>query len=442
MKRVLLLIFYPLVFCYFAQAQLPPQLPEYELKFTDEFDSVFTTMVDTSKWSRIPDWNQSSNQTRNLAGSIYSCFPSIDTVLWDRAYIIMDVIDTTCTKVENGVCKLKTNREFYQGEVWNWPACDSLTGLSLEGEPCDGACGSALGDTIGHCFVRDTLLFKYTTGMLYSKSRFKYGYFEMKFKLPPLPTPPFTYQGLGPNFWLFAADPVNRNNYWSEIDIFEINGFDVIHGDTSRLTSTIHYSNKDTLAHPNYTNDIGNITNNVWHTAAAWWTPEFIKIYFDSAEIMSFYSDTVFPVDSLIEMPIFIDINSPTINYCINFDSTTSQLPYTFEIDYVRVYQLKQACDTDKVYCNVNVAGFKSKLYQSLTIGGTGCSAALTAGKISGLGNDFVLLEEGVSLDQSMTGTFDVIPCYTGQYYQRPASPSSPPSPPKSWLRKYGQTEF
>lgn len=191
-----------------------------------------------------------------------------------------------------------------------------------------------------------------------------------------------------------------------------------------------------------YKNDIGNITNNVWHTAAAWWTPEFIKIYFDSMEILSFYSDSLFPVDSLIEMPIFIDINSPTTNYCVNFDSAFTQLPYTFEMDYVRVYQLRQECDTNKTYCNVNVAGFDSRLYQSLNIGGSGCTAAFSSGNISGLGNNYVLLNEGVSIDATMTGTFDVYPCFNGQYFQRPASPSNPPSPPKSWLRKYEQNQF
>ncbi|MBL0095233.1 MAG: hypothetical protein IPP46_01160 [Bacteroidetes bacterium] len=66
MKRTCLLIICFLAFCRYSEAQLPPQLPEYELKFYDEFDSVFTTMVDTSKWSRIPDWNQSSQPNPQL----------------------------------------------------------------------------------------------------------------------------------------------------------------------------------------------------------------------------------------------------------------------------------------------------------------------------------------------------------------------------------------
>ncbi len=41
-----------------SRAQLPTLLPEYSLIFHDEFDSTYTTVVDTSKWERTPEWNQ------------------------------------------------------------------------------------------------------------------------------------------------------------------------------------------------------------------------------------------------------------------------------------------------------------------------------------------------------------------------------------------------
>jgi len=53
-----------------------------------------------------------------------------------------------------------------------------------------------------------------------SKETFKYGYFEIRCKLPK-PVSPKTNKGKGPNFWLWAS---NSRVTWSEIDIFEFNG--------------------------------------------------------------------------------------------------------------------------------------------------------------------------------------------------------------------------
>ena len=55
--------------------------------------------------------------------------------------------------------------------------------------------------------------------------------------MPPAPAAGKTYQGFGPNFWLYSADAA-LNNKWSEIDIFEINAID-----TNQAAPNIWYQN-------------------------------------------------------------------------------------------------------------------------------------------------------------------------------------------------------
>lgn len=404
-KKIKYILLLHLVLSLTARAQLPPSLPEYELVYYDEFDTLYpTTIINDSLWDRTPEWNQGTNVT----GSMSWCVSGADT-LWDKAYMIRDKTDSSTIKVSNGTCKLLTDSTDYMGEVWSWP---------------------------NGVFTIDTIPFKYRTGTLYSRKTFRYGYYEIKFKLPPAPATPFSHQGFGPNFWLFAAD-TTQNNWWSEIDFFEIDAKHQTLGE-NLYTCNVHYSDKDSSWHPTQGVLLGNITSNVWHKASGWWTPEFIKIYYDDSLINTIQNNPLIPVDSLVEMRMIIDINSPAANFCTNFDTSFTQFPYTYEIDYVRVYQIKQECDTDKVYCNVSAGTFESGLYKSLTIGGTGCNASFSSSaNITGLGNDFVLLDEGFSFDNSSQGYFDVLRCDPKQHLGLRINQNPPEPPPSSWLRKF-----
>ncbi|HKR03860.1 MAG TPA: family 16 glycosylhydrolase [Bacteroidia bacterium] len=432
-----------ILFCFYSfslKAQFPPADSSYELVFYDEFDTIFPgTIINDSLWDRTPPWNQGTN----ITGNVNCCVnpgSGCDTsgyIYWDVAYKIRNPSDSSTIKISNGTCKLLTNKVDTVGEVWNWPECDPVTDTAVTGTPCQYDTCLLAQDSTYYCYTIDTIPFKYTSGELYSRQMFKYGYFEIKFKLPPLPVPPNNFRGHGANFFLYAANPAS-GNWWSEIDIFELNAFNSTYGDTSDFTSSVHYSNKDSSWHPFAHVDPGNITNNVWHIAACWWTPEFIKIYLDDTLILSVQNDTLIPTDSLIKMPIFIDTSNPASNFCTNFDTVNTQFPYTYEIDYVRVYQLKQQCDTDKVYCNVTESTFESRLYNSLTIGGDSCVATFTSGaNVTGLGNEYVLLDEGFYFDNTSQGYFDVKDCFTGQFSERVSQPLIPLPPPISWLRKF-----
>ena len=283
-----------------------PRLKNYRLVLNQEFNELPSSkVIDETVWQRTPDWNQGTNTT----GSMSWCIKTEDT-LWDKAYLIRNNSDTSTIRVSNGTCKLLTDSADYYGEIWNWPQ-----GI----------------------FTVDTLMYNYRTGALYSKQQFKYGYFEIKFRLPAPPEPPLSHQGFGPNFWLFGSDKPN-NVWWSEIDIFEINAYSPKDG-SNVYTSNIHYSEKDTGWHPTHYNMLGNISSSDWHIASCIWTNRFIKIYLNGKLINKVRRTRTFPVDKMAPMNLIVDINSPASNFCTNFDPQTTAFPYVYEIDYIKVYQ-------------------------------------------------------------------------------------------------------
>jgi len=330
-----------LFFQHFSVAQLPKNDPAYKLVFHDEFDTTHPPFpVDDNVWSRTPPWNQKSNMTENVAW----CFPGDTTPrYWDRAYIMKDRKDTTTVKVSNGTLKILTNKANYLGQVSNWPPCNpDKPGYSINNKKCKDECSVRGEDNISRCWTTETLPFKYTTGMLYSKQKFKKGFFEIRFKLPPEPPAPYKHQGFCPNFWLWGNNP--PVNYYSELDVFEIIVLNGLQGDTNKFTSTVHYSDKNVHKRQKaHTESYGNKLKNdtAWHTAAAWWTDKFVKFYVDDSLYYTVQDVKEVPVEKLAEMYMIIDVNAPVDGRCNNFDEKYTQFPYVYEVDYVRVYQLK-----------------------------------------------------------------------------------------------------
>lgn len=369
--------------------QLPPNDPVYELVFNDDFNG---TSVDYTKWDRIPPWNQGSNITT-------VCNPNVTTSVAYRKWQtnIPGQMDTTNCKVSNGSVKLYTRKENYDGEVWSWP-----NGI----------------------WTRDTIPFQYTTAMLLSKNIYRFGYFEIRFRLPQPPNPPKRHLGFGPNFWMFGADTDGSEgwvNHWSEIDVFEINSFDI--GVNNNLyTNNAHYRNCDNSScHIQDGQAFGYISNNTWHTAAVNWTPSKIEFYLDGNKLREFPCNQLnYPPDSLVAMPMWVDINSPATNFCMAFDTINSNgtsFPYIYEIDYVKVWQLKQACDTAKLYCNFVPTNYNSKLYKSVTIGGTNCNSTISnQSNTSIYATDYILLNEGVSIDNQSNVLFNIEDCRDNQF--------------------------
>lgn len=123
---------------------------------------------------------------------------------WGAAVIGQSVYFTPGQNIyqSEGQAHFLAKKEDYMGHVWEW-----------EYDP-------ALLKKLNLKVVDEKLPFKYTAGALWSKHKYKYGYFECRFKSN-------SQKGSWPAFWLYAG---NEND---EIDWFELKGerFDQVHVD-------------------------------------------------------------------------------------------------------------------------------------------------------------------------------------------------------------------
>lgn len=371
------------------------QVPSFlDSSYTNVFVDEFTgNSLDQNKWLRRFFWGPGYSDTNKVQVSS-TCGSPYGGTWVDLAYREYNYNDTNVLKINNGTAKILVKKQNVTGETWSWP---------------------------GNVFTVKQRPFKYVTTQLTSRQYFKYGYYEIKFKLPPLPTNPATYSGYGPNFWLYSADP-NLNNWWSEIDVFEF------HGDDNLLTNNVIYLGQNNFQYVasnpfQYTN----VSANTWHTAGALWTNTGIDFYFDGQKIRSLTNQNIKP-DSLVKMNMIVDVNFQLFaqGWCEIVDTINTVFPYTYEIDYVKVWQQKEACDTTKTFCsNLNPSTYKSKIYSSVTIGGSGCNDPISNNSTMAiLGNNYIELKDGFSIDANSTIPINVLPCISPIMSQRIIAPN------------------
>jgi beta-glucanase (GH16 family) len=180
LKKIFLLIMFVIAY-YCSLGQLPNNDPSWQLIFNDDFSG---TSIDNSKWNSNYPWNQGSyllTCDNNQNG---------DFVTINSEYVGYRTWNFENCELNNNILKIISKQESYLGKVWDdWiPIIDPNTG-----------------DTIGWNPIETWHNFNYTTGMLYSKMKIRYGYFEIRCKLPE-PQNPHETKGLGPNFWIFDGN--------------------------------------------------------------------------------------------------------------------------------------------------------------------------------------------------------------------------------------------
>ena len=255
----------------------------------------------------------------------------------------------------------------------------------------------------------------YTSGHMVSKNAFKYGYFEIRSRFPmnghynssggfiimepPLiPNGPvfLTGEGFSPTFWLFPCykNPFTGYIKYSEIDMYEICGR------TNQYTCNIHYADADhytlmnNVYHPYWTfhtqwlydDYVFTINDGAFHTYAMKWDSLSIRFYYDGNQICHYYhnnqNNDVFIPCNLLPMNIIVGNSAFADNFGDSITSNTI-MPYAYDIDYVRVFNLE--CDKETVvgdipdfrhyYCAVK----KSISMGSLTIFPAGTTTYLHA---------------------------------------------------------------
>jgi len=113
---------------------------------------------------------------------------------------------------------------------------------------------------------------------------------------------------------------------------------------------------------------------------------------------------------------MFIDMYCPAFQYCLFYDSTKTQMPFEYDVDYVKVWQKKQDC-TSKTFLNINSSSYQSKIYADVTVGGNGGSAILNTGNHHIAGEQFALLNEGFEASGSATVMISSQPCLADQQF-------------------------
>jgi beta-glucanase (GH16 family) len=411
MRKFILQIAIMILSYSYSFAQLPSQDSSFIMVFNDEFNG---SSLDANKWATNVGWGNLNYKLTCVAPGQVP-----DTIWYPEYYTPGNNLVYTGNSV-----KLQVKRQNYTSNYIHHYNKVSPCG---SGCPSWGCVSFPSGTDTCYTPVIDTATFKYTSARLVSKKKFKYGYFEIRVKLPDPPTSPANHQGISTNFWLFSAD---NNVSWSELDIYEINCRDNMYTNNvhfQRSTDTIHYQ------YPNISAN-GLLFNNQYKTFSVNWTPDKMDFYMDGNLIRT----NTQKCDSLISMPMLIDMNIEGTQFCERVDTVNTVLPYNAEVDYVRVYQLRADCNTVKAYCN-NISTHDYKTYKNITIDGGTCVDVLNnKANESYTATDFILIDQGCEIGNNIGAKFEVIKCYIGQDFSNARSGNPPPIEiaPASWYKR------
>lgn len=180
---------------------------------------------------------------------------------------------------------------------------------------------------------------QYTSARMttYDRQSWQYGYFEIRGKLPG-------GRGSWPAFW-FMPDASRQGVHWplcGEIDMMEhtvVNKDDLVYSLHSekhnhRRTDTVQYS---TSVHREGACE-------QFHVYGMEWTKDYVEYFFDGESVCKYrktddledQTETAWPFDK----PFYMILNVAVGGF-MGGPVSDEDLPYTMEVDYVRVYRKK-----------------------------------------------------------------------------------------------------
>ena len=166
--------------------------------------------------------------------------------------------------------------------------------------------------------------YQYTSGLLTTKTTFhqEYGYFEIRAKGD-------VGNGLWPAFWLSPAD----YSFSNEIDIFEALG-----KEPNTVNNVIHTR---APGQPSSTLNAVYLTNpDQFHTYGLKWDANYLVYYIDGVETSRFAT----PAD--MHQPMYMILNQAVGGPWASDPDSTTPFPSSFQVDYVRAYQLANSPPT------------------------------------------------------------------------------------------------
>lgn len=309
MKRKIFLLLFFCVSYHVVLSQTPISDSSWTITFEDNFND---TVIDCTKWRFNPPWK--------------TC---------DNAALLTNPTNGGNNHVLNdGILSLVIKEE--QDSVSCWEQCyDSVYNK------------------------------KYTSGGLFSKEDFKYGYFEIRCKLPQYDDT-LKGHGMSAAFWMWPLDGMESPVTWSEIDIMEIDARDNKYTFNAHYSDTLYYrevNGKQEAFWTFYEQDRPGADANFkpflfddFHKFACEWNPKLISFYVDDSLVystsMAYYDSARYQFylfsEQLIPMHLWIGPAIDAGNFWLNnFMEDTTLLPYSLDIDYVKVYKLDFDCNSD-----------------------------------------------------------------------------------------------
>ena len=266
---------------------------------------------------------------------------------------------------ESGVTHGKYEHQIYQIEntLFNVPSTGFLTLRATYHNPCVTSYWYPY-------WSPETGCFNYISGAIESINPFKYGYFEIRAKLPP------PNCGNFPAFWLYSG--TNVGNRYSEIDIFEHTITPEIPLSYKRFTIGYHASDGSTVLNGAYYLQTAEAPLTEFHTYAIEWSPKIIIWYLDGKVIVpaDYRKDNIAKVPAFYDERITDQIMFIKVNYAIDNwknDTTchhTSLFPLDMVVDYVKVYKLNCDCNTPvTITNNTDLSAHSKSVKKNITVG-------------------------------------------------------------------------
>lgn len=366
--------------------------------FSDEFN---LSHLDYTKWDTTGDWRRGScyNFYDNACVE-HDLFAYRTGPLSAHNNFLFNTTGVTSTGVLNLIVK-----------------SDPITVYGLSSSCPTNACNSRS--------------FNYTMPlMIKSVSDFKYGFFEIRCKLPDLATGE-TNMGIGAAFWLLDCNPNNcppnnppYSNCYGEIDVLEFqNGSKdpMLTQQDQLYTLCSHYrscsstcgdESRSLVPYP--ANRFGKVTfpGNTYRKFAAAWYPDKIEFYMDDNLISSVNNNQ----NNMRALKILLDLNVQTGGE--NFDTDASdgfatKVPYSYDIDYIKVYQFDYSdCMNLVSFFPASFASPGNKIKYDIGVGGIGETYVVpAASSISLKASNTITMEEGFEVGANALFIADIVQC-------------------------------
>lgn len=169
--------------------------------------------------------------------------------------------------------------------------------------------------------------FDYTSGMIQSVQKYKYGYFEIKFKMP-------AEKGYWPAFWLQGGFP-NEEIDWMELKTKKKNAIHVGRHSQKREENKIrNVFRKQWWG--NWVYFKGNLSDN-WNIVSGEWTPNYLKYYLNGECIA--YTNISLNIEKTLAVNLAVPGNDGPFHPGPDTSITKSS---NYTIDYIRVWSKEE----------------------------------------------------------------------------------------------------